>query len=539
MVLSVLSCRVQKRNFFISMDSKQPTSCGVCDGEIGLHGFKPNSRVKLTYILNNIIKDTTIRSNYAGNIVLSHLCPGNYSDIYYYQNKKKKSRFAVTLKQPSLNIPFSKHINPTSYSSCDGSIRLIGLNSGQEAKITYDLNGVRQDTITEIVAPDSSVNITKLCAGNYSNFIVTINNCTATLSSIILDEVIPMPTAAESLVIESPKNGYYSIPIFYGTDREETGSSTYSRFYGAKHINVHNSNLNEFGMVYVSIPFDHKTGELERPDWFTIGKPSPSKYILLLKIKTMEENTFCDKLRTAITQSENNEVFIFIHGFDNSFEDGALITAKLFYDMHYQGIPIMYSWSSQNGGPLSYSHDEEEADLSIERFKQFILAIIEKTGARKVNIISHSMGGRILAAALSQIEKENRRVKFNEIIFAAPDVYADKFAQDLAPNAIKICNKITVYSSDKDLALKSSSDLHKDHARIGQAGKNIFLMNNIETIDATNLKTENYIGHSYFSISKSVIYDIAKILETGLSANERGLTMMPTKIGNYWRFTTK
>lgn len=53
--------------------------------------------------------------------------------------------------------------------------------------------------------------------------------------------------------------------------------------------------------------------------------------------------------------------FIFVHGFNNSFEDAARRTAQIAFDVKFDGVPLFYSWPSK-GKALDYVYDTNNAD---------------------------------------------------------------------------------------------------------------------------------------------------------------------------------
>jgi len=64
----------------------------------------------------------------------------------------------------------------------------------------------------------------------------------------------------------------------------------------------------------------------------------------------------------------------------------------------------------------------------------------------------------------------------------------------------------------------------------------LVIVQGIDTIDATNVSTD-FIGHSYFAESRSVISDIFYLIKDGKSAQERfGLIENNTAAGRYWVF---
>jgi len=83
--------------------------------------------------------------------------------------------------------------------------------------------------------------------------------------------------------------------------------------------------------------------------------------------------------------------------------------------------------------------------------------------------------------------------------------------------------------------LQASKFVHGE-PRAGDAGNNLTIMDGIETIDATNVKTD-FLGHSYFGENKSILSDIFYILRLGLRADKRaGLNSKKLVEGEYWEF---
>ena len=70
------------------------------------------------------------------------------------------------------------------------------------------------------------------------------------------------------------------------------------------------------------------------------------------------------------------------------------------------------------------------------------------------------MGNRGLTRALQTLvlERPDLRGRFREIILAAPDVDAEVFRRDLVPALRQAGQRVTLYASSNDLALKASSE---------------------------------------------------------------------------------
>lgn len=101
------------------------------------------------------------------------------------------------------------------------------------------------------------------------------------------------------------------------------------------------------GTCEVSIPRDHRVGVVERPVWWRFEfRPDPNKHIVLHSISPSTTSAFLAELNGRLDRSQTRMAFVFVHGFNVSFEDAALRTAQLAYDLDFDGAPLMYSWPS-------------------------------------------------------------------------------------------------------------------------------------------------------------------------------------------------
>lgn len=317
---------------------------------------------------------------------------------------------------------------------------------------------------------------------------------------------------------------FYIVPVLYGTNRKLSGSKKIKDLYTGNP-----ENRIDYGIINVSIPFLHKYGELERPGWMdkVFGDPNDkTKFIDFVSCKRLTNKEFNGTLRDALSKTSNGEAFVFVHGYNNSFADAALRTAQLFYDLKYQGVPILYSWPSK-AGTKDYLYDSAQATNSVRLFQEFIADIVSKNKGKKINIIAHSMGNRILTKALSDLPKAYPRTKFHHIIMAAPDVYTDDFKNNDVKGILASCKDVTLYASSKDKALKMSNKMHSNIPRLGLAGKQLFVMNPIVTIDISKQDCGDFLKHTCFAKSKPVIDDISSLLK-----DIPALKRKPAHVGN-------
>jgi esterase/lipase superfamily enzyme len=109
-----------------------------------------------------------------------------------------------------------------------------------------------------------------------------------------------------------------------------------------------------YGECSISIPKSHKIGKLESPSLLRLEfRPDPEKHITLEAIRTLEEEAFFRNVSESVARAAAKDAFVFIHGYNVSFEDAARRTGQIVFDLHFVGAPIFYSWPS-NGKVADY-----------------------------------------------------------------------------------------------------------------------------------------------------------------------------------------
>jgi esterase/lipase superfamily enzyme len=325
---------------------------------------------------------------------------------------------------------------------------------------------------------------------------------------------------------------YAVVKVFYATDRNLSNGGTPNTVFGTERSSV------RFGECDVSIPRDHKMGEIEKPAiWRLEFKEDPDKHVVLRKVQVTSRADFFKNIKGRLNESAQKSAMIFVHGYNVSFADAALQTAQLSYDLGFDGAPVFYSWPSKSSY-LGYTADEATIELSQIRLRIFLENFLMNTDVQNLYLIAHSMGNRALTRAIASLIKDKPELKsrFTEIILTAPDIDVDVFKEDIAPALVKVGKPITLYTSSTDEALNASKILHGNISRIGDTSTGIVVIDGIETIDATNVNT-SFIGHSYFGESRSVLSDLFIIIKNRLRpANRPSLESVNYQSSNYWRF---
>lgn len=302
-----------------------------------------------------------------------------------------------------------------------------------------------------------------------------------------------------------------------------------------------------YGTCTVSVPKDHRKGTLETPSILNFElNENPERHFVVKTVTKYSEELFYEILKTRLNEAREigklkptekmlrDQIFIFVHGYNVSFEDAAKRAAQLSYDLDFPGTPMFYSWPSK-AETLDYFADEATVEVSILNLKNFISDVCKKSGASSVHLVAHSMGNRCVLNALDSLASEKAIPdNLSEIILTAPDVDTRRFNQVMA-KLLASKKHFTLYASNGDKALKKSVQLHK-FARAGFADP-ITVIPPMDTIDASKLESD-FVGHSYYGDHKSVVADIEDVILKKKPIKDRyGLRRKTTEQGaEYYYF---
>ena len=323
------------------------------------------------------------------------------------------------------------------------------------------------------------------------------------------------PMASESREQVLAKDSVVAVKVFFGTNRQVTpGTEMVS--YDTRRGPM------QYGIVTVTIPPNHEPGALESPDWkhFELSA-DPAKHIVIDRVGTLSRTQMLTLLQSAVSNTREKQVFIFIHGFANSFDDAARRTAQLAFDLRLQAVPVMFSWASQGKPtPTAYTTDEATSDLSIPELRTFLQDIASSSGATRIHVLAHSMGGRLLSKTIQSMPPDSTG-KFSNVVLAAPDITADLFRDQIVPAMQRFTKHVTIYASANDQALALSRRVHS-YKPLGSSDPTVTVVRGIDTIDITSVPGD-WIGHSKFAETRAAVSDLFESLILDKTPVERGL----------------
>lgn len=296
----------------------------------------------------------------------------------------------------------------------------------------------------------------------------------------------------------------------------------------------------EVGTLAVTFPPRHTPGKIERPLQvfsFSLREEDPDKDVVISELRSFgtDHAAWARELRAA----GRDQVFIYVHGFETTFDEAARRAAQLAYDLDFdlekdfRGVPMLFSWPSR-GKLEAYALDYDASFESIDAFNLFLDVVKKQAGIRRVHVIAHSMGNRVVAEAL-YARSQSAEPLVDQLVLAAPDVWASRFKNRFLRTLPNLAARVTLYVSDQDRALDASRRIRMDEPRAGQvAGGLLEASRGVDRFDAINASTlrTDFLGHGYYASSASMLSDIYCLLK-GTPAQGRPLLSIA---GAAWQF---
>jgi len=244
-------------------------------------------------------------------------------------------------------------------------------------------------------------------------------------------------------------------------------------------------------------------------------------------------NRISEKLQGWWDPGQRN-VFVYIHGFNVSFEEAAKRAAQIGYDLKLPGEIAFFSWPSR-GDVADYMTDEATISACTPCIAQFLHELSARSGAERIHLFVHSMGNRGLLRSLQRIAADastRGKVKFGQVLLAAPDVDRDLFL-DLARLYPEHAERTTLYASDGDLAVHLSAKLH-DAPRAGYYIP-YTVVPGLDTVAVPDFDIDR-LGHGYFAQAEALLHDIYDLMRHGQPPAKRQRIVAASHEGtSFWK----
>ena len=278
----------------------------------------------------------------------------------------------------------------------------------------------------------------------------------------------------------------------------------------------------------------------------------------------LHHSDFLSRLKVANAK----QILLYIHGFNNLPEDGVFTRVdamqRLCHKLHpglVLVVPLIWPCDNDTGVLKDYWDDQKAADASdtsFARMLEFFLgwrdqqADLEDPCFKRINIIAHSMGNRVLRGALIKtIRRTSAEGLFRNIFMVAADVTNECLERGQSGQIIpSACRNLTIYHANDDFALRASKVVNVKNAivsrRLGHTGPERIekTPSNVFVVDCDNFNNtlDHPKGHTYFMMGNrdqySNVYPVMrhmiKAMRTGRVEVNSGLRsmMLPIDYGS-------
>lgn len=238
-----------------------------------------------------------------------------------------------------------------------------------------------------------------------------------------------------------------------------------------------------------------------------------------------------DLLESRLAQSARKDVFIFVHGYNNTFEDGLFRAAEVWHFMGRIGVPIAYSWPAGSGGLRGYAYDRESGEFTVSHLRHFIKTVAECPDVERVHLVAHSRGTDVAVSALRELhlgylaqgKSTQQALKLENLVLAAPDIDEDVFRQRfVAENLLQAAKRTTVYVSRSDRAIEAADIIFASKQRLGSLSvKDVSpkirqALANLPHVQLIECKLGGWsLNHGYVFSSPAVLSDLILVLRDG------------------------
>ncbi len=295
--------------------------------------------------------------------------------------------------------------------------------------------------------------------------------------------------------------------IFVATTRQPATKDPRQVFDGDRSLTTN------YARVDVTVPKVHQVGAIERAKGS--ANSNPAKQFTATDVVHYGDAQQFAKAVGADIAMRGDRALVFVHGFNNGFDDGVYRMTQIAHDTKYPGTPVLFSWAS-SGKTTGYIYDKESANAARDDLEA-TLRMLAKTRAKSIDIIAHSMGTWVTMEALRQLAITGDRDlggKLGYVILASPDIDVDVFKKQMIRYG-KPDKPFAILLSADDRALKLSSIISGDKPRVGDYGNAADLASyGVVVADLSQTKGGDRLNHAKFADNPMLVQLLGDRLRT-------------------------
>ncbi len=208
-----------------------------------------------------------------------------------------------------------------------------------------------------------------------------------------------------------------------------------------------------FAEIVVSIPPGHKAGAVEWPEKMPAN---PHVSFATVSAETISRDEAKARFATRLARGPSRSVLVFVHGYNNRFDDAVFRFAQIVHDSGTDAIPVLFTWPSR-GKLLAYGYDRDSATYSRDALERLLQYLIADKSVSEISVLAHSMGNWVTLETLRQMVIRDGGIspKVRNVMLADADVDIDIFRTQVTEMGKKRPD-FTIFVSQDDKALAAS-----------------------------------------------------------------------------------
>jgi esterase/lipase superfamily enzyme len=221
------------------------------------------------------------------------------------------------------------------------------------------------------------------------------------------------------------------------------------------------------------------------------------------------------QLADLLGQTNGRDVLMYVHGYNQTFENAVLDAARLSDSIKFAGETMAFSWPSR-AQLLNYDYDRESAMWSRDALDQVLEDLMASPTVGRVSIVAHSVGTMLTTEALRQLyskQGDYAADRVGAIVLASPDIDMDVFTAAI-PKIGPLAGKITIITATNDRALAVSRWVNGSTSRVGAAEKAQLERLGLRVIDAS-AQGWGVINHDLFMSNAGIRQAIRDAIGSG------------------------
>ncbi len=237
---------------------------------------------------------------------------------------------------------------------------------------------------------------------------------------------------------------------------------------------------------------------------------------------------------SVVGDGERAGAVVYIHGFNESFGRSCRHAALLQERLGLDGRLLLFSWPADRKY-VTYASDAGDLAWSLPDLRAVLKGLVARHGSAGVSVLGHSLGARATVEVLARMDEGAGA--FGQVVLIAPDIARSRFAE-LRPALERWADRVTIYASENDLALRLSTVVNTS-ARLGITDEESHAVSapsaKVQFVDVSGTGRYSLSGHVYHLRNPAVIEDIGRLFAPATSDADGSYERVPGSAPGLWR----